>query len=198
MGDPYKDGCKQPVECNVDQDCPKAAKCDTSNGIHKCKDVCQNTQCGPNADCIPVDHEGHCSCRNGYQGNPKDFSVGCTPKPVTCRVTSDCPANTYCYDRFCRRKYINNKIVINIITKIVCVITAPCQTDSECSLDEKCLKGQCLGPCEVKDACGMNAKCTAINHDKLCSCPEGFTGSPDVECFRGRSKKNFINTKKNN
>lgn len=104
VGDPYKEGCKLPVECNVNADCPAAAECDKSNGVHKCRDICQNTICGPNAECVSVDHVGHCTCRNGYRGDPNDLGVGCTPKPVSCRSTSDCPANTYCYGDTCRRK----------------------------------------------------------------------------------------------
>lgn len=37
VGDPYKDGCKTPVECQKNSDCPKAAECILSNGIPKCR-----------------------------------------------------------------------------------------------------------------------------------------------------------------
>lgn len=107
VGDPYNEGCRTPVECITNEDCPNVAKCDKTNGVHKCKDVCESTTCGPNSECIAVDHSGHCSCRNGYQGNPNDLGKGCTPKPVSCRETSDCPANTYCYGDKCRRKLMH-------------------------------------------------------------------------------------------
>lgn len=106
VGDPYKEGCKPPVECNTNNDCPVTAICDRTNGIHKCKNACQNKLCGPNAECQSVDHAGHCTCRNGYEGNPNDQLTGCTPKPVSCRSSSDCPANTYCYGNTCRRKSV--------------------------------------------------------------------------------------------
>lgn len=104
IGDPYNAGCRAPVECNISDDCPNAAECDKTNGLHKCRDVCQHTLCGPNAECVSVDHIGHCTCRNGYQGNPNDITIGCRPKPISCRTTSDCAANTYCYGDTCRRK----------------------------------------------------------------------------------------------
>lgn len=37
VGDPYKDGCRAPVECKTDNDCPTAAKCVQDNGVPKCK-----------------------------------------------------------------------------------------------------------------------------------------------------------------
>lgn len=107
VGDPYNEGCRVPVECETDYDCPLSAKCDKSNGLTKCKDVCLYTICGPNADCIAIDHVGHCSCRNGYEGNPQDSIIGCRPKPVSCRSISDCPSNTYCYTGVCIRKLQN-------------------------------------------------------------------------------------------
>lgn len=107
VGDPYKDSCKSAVECHTNNDCPPTAECDKSDGIPKCKNTCQNKNCGPNTECIPIDHSGHCTCRNGYEGNPNDFITGCTPKPVSCSSTTDCPSNTYCYGDSCRRKIIN-------------------------------------------------------------------------------------------
>lgn len=106
VGDPYNDGCRMAVECKVNADCPLAAECVTSNGAPKCRDVCQTKACGPNAECVPVDHAAHCTCRNGYEGNPNDITLGCRPKPVSCRSTTDCPANTYCYGEVCRRKFL--------------------------------------------------------------------------------------------
>lgn len=109
IGDPYNEGCRPPVECNVDHDCPSATSCDRTNGIHKCRDVCLQTTCGPNAECVPVDHVGHCTCRTGYQGNPSDIHIGCRPKPISCHTTADCPSNTYCYGESCKRKYFTLK-----------------------------------------------------------------------------------------
>lgn len=163
IGDPYNDGCRTPHECIADKDCPTVARCDTSNGIHKCRDVCENALCGANAECIAVNHVGHCSCRNGYQGNPNDINLGCMPKLVNCKTTADCPASTYCYGEICN---------------------LPCEADSECQQDEQCLQGQCLNPCILKTSCGMNAICAVDNHSKHCSCPPGFTGNQDIECIR--------------
>ncbi|KAJ8890120.1 hypothetical protein PR048_009627 [Dryococelus australis] len=162
VGDPYVGGCQPPAECSKDQDCPDAAKCVQSNGIPKCKGACENAVCGPNAECVAKSHQAACKCQNGYDGNPEDQRVGCRPKPVPCQANADCLANTYCYAEIC----------------------PPCQSDKECSLTEQCLKGQCQNPCDRPGACGMNAECHILNHQKSCSCPVGFTGNHSVECVR--------------
>ncbi|KAF5291111.1 hypothetical protein FQA39_LY14353 [Lamprigera yunnana] len=163
VGDPYNEGCQIAEECNLNRDCPIEAKCVKVNGVHKCKDVCQNTVCGPNSECVANNHQGQCICRNGFEGDAKNTIQGCTPKPVLCHSTEDCPVNTYCRGEICR---------------------SPCQEDSECNLNEKCTQGQCLDPCDLKSSCGVNAVCKVSNHIKQCSCPEGFMGKEDVECIR--------------
>lgn len=163
VGDPYHDGCRAPVECEHDSDCPEAAHCISSNGIPKCKDVCESSLCGPNAECAAQEHIGSCVCRSGYEGDPNNSQIGCRPKPTPCKKTSDCQANTYCYADIC---------------------TPSCQSHDECSLTEQCLDGQCHNPCERRSACGMNAECRVLNHLKECSCPAGFTGNQHIECVR--------------
>ena len=39
VGDPYTVGCQKAVECQINDDCPKSAKCIHENGIPKCRDV---------------------------------------------------------------------------------------------------------------------------------------------------------------
>ncbi|KAK3931322.1 Fibrillin-1, partial [Frankliniella fusca] len=163
VGDPYRDGCHAPVECEKNTDCPGAAECVQANGVPKCKDICESTLCGPNADCVARDHAGACQCRPGYEGNPNDITVGCRPRPVACKTTKDCPTNAYCYGELCRPL---------------------CQSDEECGLTEQCSRGQCTDVCDQRNACGMNAECRVLSHRKVCSCPPGFTGNHDVECVR--------------
>lgn len=163
VGDAYNSGCQTPVECLRDQDCPITARCIEINGVPKCADVCSRVRCGPNAECIPGEHVASCSCRLGYDGDANDLRVGCRPLPTACSTSSECPANTYCYENICRPS---------------------CQSDEECNLTDRCLNGQCLDPCEVRTACGINADCQVNNHIKRCSCPPGFTGNSEVECVR--------------
>lgn len=105
VGDPYNEGCRSSVECETNEDCPPHAACTKTNGVAKCRDVCAQLQCGPNAECVPKGHVAQCACRSGYDGQPADRVAGCKPLPSPCQVTGDCPTNTYCSDSVCKRKY---------------------------------------------------------------------------------------------
>lgn len=163
VGNPYDSGCQPSAECLNDDNCPVTAKCAEINGVPKCTDACARLQCGANADCVVNDHIGSCKCRLGYEGDANDNRIGCRPQPTSCLTSSECVANTYCYEGVCR---------------------PTCQSDEECNLTDLCLNGQCLDPCQVRNACGMNAECQVTNHIKRCSCPPGFTGDSATECVR--------------
>lgn len=105
VGDAYKDGCRPPVECEKDGDCPNNAKCADVNGEPKCKDVCEEVTCGPNAECNSLNHKSLCVCRGGFDGDANNLKSGCSPIPVPCDATSDCPENTYCHESICKCKY---------------------------------------------------------------------------------------------
>lgn len=63
-----------------------------------------------------------------------------------------------------------------------------CLVDEECGSNEKCFNGQCLNPCQMEKACGLNAVCRTDNHVVQCSCPQSFTGNQDVECVRSKNE----------
>lgn len=119
VGDAYgSDGCKPPVECLKDSDCPINARCTTENGEPKCKDVCEETVCGPNSECTSENHKSSCKCRPNYKGDAKDLVNGCTPIPVPCDALSDCPPNTYCHEGICKRKYHHiPKYILNLFLR---------------------------------------------------------------------------------
>lgn len=58
-------------------------------------------------------------------------------------------------------------------------------------MSDVCLNGQCLDPCNVRGACGINAECKVKSHIKQCSCPQGFTGNSEVECVRRKYTNGF-------
>lgn len=163
VGDPYNEGCRLAFECRSNADCPASAECIQSPTGSKCRDVCEKVTCGPNSDCVPIDHVAFCKCLPGYGGEAADAIIGCRPLPVPCASSGDCPQNSYCYGGTC---------------KPACVL------DQECGLDEICLESRCVNPCTQPLACGMNADCATNNHFKSCICPPGFTGNSAVECVR--------------
>uniref|UniRef100_A0A182T3U1 EGF-like domain-containing protein n=1 Tax=Anopheles maculatus TaxID=74869 RepID=A0A182T3U1_9DIPT len=163
VGDPYQGGCKRAAECERDSDCPETAECVQENGESKCRDVCANVTCGPNAECAARKHNADCKCRSRFEGDPKDLTNGCSPKPLSCKRNTDCPENSYCHGQICK---------------------PACSETDECNQDEVCFNGQCINPCHEVNACGMNAECLMGAHTKQCSCPAGFTGEAAVECVR--------------
>lgn len=60
-------------------------------GIRACTGTCAKTRCGPHALCIGRDHRPECICREGFAGNPADFSIGCQEIRLdTCNTNADC------------------------------------------------------------------------------------------------------------
>ena len=115
VGDAYTNGCQKAVECQINDDCPKTAKCVQENGVPKCRDVCEKVACGPNADCQADVHSAFCVCRNGYDGVATDLVNGCKPIPTTCQTNSQCPSNSYCNGVVCKRKTIFLNLTLNIL-----------------------------------------------------------------------------------
>ena len=62
-----------------------------------------------------------------------------------------------------------------------------CLVNGECPPSQACIREKCLDPCQ--GTCGINALCTAVNHQAICSCPPGYTGDPFETCSKipGRS-----------
>ena len=56
-----------------------------------------------------------------------------------------------------------------------------CVTNSHCSLDKACINERCVDPCP--GACGTDAECRVPNHVPICTCPQGYTGSPYRRCY---------------
>ena len=57
-----------------------------------------------------------------------------------------------------------------------------CSNDQECPDYNACFNSVCKDPC-ASDPCATEAFCSTRNHQAQCSCPEGWTGDPTVECI---------------
>lgn len=55
-----------------------------------------------------------------------------------------------------------------------------CITNSDCPQNEACHNQKCRDPCP--GVCGMNAKCTVINHNPMCTCIPHYSGDPFIRC----------------
>jgi hypothetical protein len=191
-GDPYQ-GCRP--ECVLSQDCSRDKACIRQ----KCVDPCPGT-CGQNAQCAVSNHVPMCSCPPGFSGSP---FIECRPyrgmlllrikshgiyllsyftEPV---VTQPCQPSPCGPNSQCRE--INEQAVCSCVPGF---IGSPpscrpeCVTSSECAQNEACNNQKCRDPCP--GTCGMNAKCSVINHNPICSCPQRYTGDPFTRCFPER------------
>lgn len=65
-----------------------------------------------------------------------------------------------------------------------CMISAECPSNLAC-INERC-KDPCIG------ACGINTKCTVINHNSICHCDHGYTGDPFHSCTQISTRKALL------
>jgi len=58
-----------------------------------------------------------------------------------------------------------------------------CSSDSECSLPDKCIQGECKDPCgHVR--CSSGSVCKVIDNKPICQCRPGYTGDGNRGCTR--------------
>lgn len=174
-GDAYS-GCKP--ECVQNSDCDSKMACVNN----KCRDPCPGV-CGINAECHVQNHNPKCYCFEGYTGNPSrqcnviETSRDSTVRPDPCDP-SPCGPNSNC-------RQTDNHAVCSCIPGYMgnppsC--RAECVVSSECSQDKACNNYKCVNPCNGQ--CGTNARCQAVNHNAICSCPIGYTGDPFRQCIK--------------
>lgn len=110
---------------------------------------------------------------------PRPIQDLCVPSPCgpysTCRVHTNHPVCS------CASGYIGSPPYC----RPECVIS------SECPMNQACVRQKCIDPCP--GTCGTHSKCNVINHNPICSCPDGQTGDPFIACFPIESK-NIDNT----
>ena len=57
-----------------------------------------------------------------------------------------------------------------------------CYADSECPPNQACRNRKCVNPCRESNPCSSLAICSVSQHRPQCSCPQGMTGDPYLEC----------------
>lgn len=191
-------------QCKVDTDCPDTDKCIRGN----CLLACSVERCGINAQCISQSHRGICKCPEEYIGDPR---IECTLEPRgpvevrpecerdtdcrsdqicsnqrcvnPCRVTDACGRGATCYPANyqancqCLPGHSGNP-------KIACYppsdTNKQCSSNSECAQTEACINYYCVSPCN----CGTHATCIIKNHYPICTCEPGYSGNPQLGCFK--------------
>lgn len=120
-----------------------------------------------------------------YQIFAWKFLVEHDPHEMPC-TPSPCGLNSQCRE-------LDNHAVCSCLPDM---IGAPpncrpeCLVSSECPLDKSCINQKCRNPCE--NVCGLNSRCTVVNHNPICSCHLGFTGDPFVRCIKEEQRKKIF------
>ena len=69
-------------------------------------------------------------------------------------------------------------------------LEAGCYGDDECPDYNACRNGNCVNPC-ADYGCAPLATCRVTAHRPICTCPDGYVGSPRTEC---RPRKSHADT----
>lgn len=64
--------------------------------------------------------------------------------------------------------------------------TVGCKSNSECTLSDSCVNHICASPCN----CGTDAECFVRNHHPVCVCKPGYSGNPQIGCYKLECQKN--------
>lgn len=151
---------------------------------NKCQDPCQGT-CGTEAICTVFNHIPTCSCPLGTTGDAfKYCKIEPLYEPTQPKETDPCYPSPCKTGAVCRRS--GSSAVCECIPGYTgnpyergCY--PECSINSDCPLTRACSNYKCVDPC-LGDVCGYNAKCSAINHVPICSCPDKMIGDPFVAC----------------
>ena len=121
--------------------------------------------CFTHQDCDP-DEE----CYSGQCTSP------CRPGSNPCPPSATCLTLTHSATCVCPEGYTG-------VPLQGCTLLSTCGFNSECSENEACIDRLCQDPCKTT-SCAKGAFCRVTDHRPTCFCPEGYTGTPEVACFR--------------
>ena len=57
-----------------------------------------------------------------------------------------------------------------------------CLTSNDCPDYTACQSRKCINPCAASNVCASNANCRVTRHQAVCTCPDGYIGSPEISC----------------
>ena len=170
--------CRQNYDCNRNQACISG----------KCQDSCSGA-CGLNAKCIVTNHLPRCFCQEGYEGDPYEQCTRNIPPKVPedqtyQNDTISCPKcgfNAQCEIRE-EGSSVSCKCMKGYLGDPQTGCRPECILSSECEGNEACLDKRCQDPCA--STCGVNAKCSVVNHFAVCTCQESYSGNPFKICTK--------------
>ena len=73
-------------------------------------------------------------------------------------------------------------VYFTVVPQTEPTLAAGCANDDECPDHTACENRLCINPCAYRDPCARNAYCKVLNHQPVCTCPDGYIGDPKTEC----------------
>uniref|UniRef100_A0A6A7FWN7 Neurogenic locus notch homolog protein 3-like n=1 Tax=Hirondellea gigas TaxID=1518452 RepID=A0A6A7FWN7_9CRUS len=175
-------GCKP--QCISNYECPDNYRCDTSTT--KCVRLCQQNDCGFDANCRPRNHKSVCSCPSGFHGNP---DISCSREQVQADpiFTDPCTPNPCGLNAQCRSE--GNRAICTCLSRyegdpLSNCRRSECIASDDCRSHQACQQRRCIDPCNIPGICGTQTECTVRNHQPVCSCRRGYVGDPFTRCRR--------------
>ena len=155
-------------ECSRNEDCRISEVCHTGT----CINACLVFKCAPYATCQTTVHDVQCTCISGYTGDGKiacDRSKFLVLSQIVCTITY-----TYVIIPFS---------IINLVPPgAVEPVSIGCISNDDCPDHAACRNSACINPCALDNPCAPNANCKVLGHEPVCTCPDGYIGSPTTEC----------------
>ena len=177
--------CRQNYDCNRNQACISG----------KCQDSCSGA-CGLNAKCTSTNHLPRCFCHEGYEGDPYEqcyHNIPPVPEDQTYQNdTVSCPKcgyNAQCEIRE-EGSSVSCKCMNGFLGDPQTGCRPECILSSECKTNEACIDKRCQDPCS--STCGVNAKCSVVNHFAVCTCLESYSGNPFKICTKIDDNSTFL------
>ncbi|KAF2350556.1 EGF-like domain [Trinorchestia longiramus] len=180
-------GCKNNDDCSTDKSC-----------INKiCSDLCSQSLCAREAECITVKRRPVCTCPTGTTGNPTIKCVAINTekttsilveteptleiqeniiKPIKIDPTLPLPIPDLSIPT--TEKMLENTVA----TPPEPLLSIACENNDGCATDNSCINRLCYDVCTLS-ICGNNAECTVYDHRPVCKCPPGTTGDPLHHCL---------------
>jgi len=199
IGNPQLGCFKTPTRCSQKSDCVDGAKCLTGFCAVSCS---KSSSCDCGETCV----QGRCRLQcNADNQCPQGQMCRQNTCVAGCRSSVDCAVEEACLNGRCSNPCKNNTCGSNAECRVsdhrpVCLcpngfggnptsecIKNECQVDTDCDMDNHCLENQCVNPCLVNGACGINAMCRVVLHKPQCLCPPGYYGNAQVQCKIGTS-----------
>ncbi len=72
------------------------------------------------------------------------------------------------------------------------ILASGCEDDTECPQYNACNNRKCTDPCVLANPCATNAACLTVNHQTICSCPDGYLGNPKTACEKRKDNGYFL------